>query len=167
MTLPPDDRQDSFTINIPDNDNDIQAKIRYFLLEIVAPATTHLRIIDPMILNVTIKDNDTRECVCIWINLFIFYVQCSSLPHSEVNFGIAGGMKDGEIPVQRVEEGESFTVTVSIDGSPVLDDDFVLGFAVQIQDQFGNIIFVENMTTYPSYIHYLFYSALHDILRSW
>lgn len=99
-----------------------------------------------------------RVSVYVYGSTWYFYAQHSSLPYSEVNFGIDGG-KDGEILVQRVEEGQSFTVTVAIDGSPVLDDDFVLGFAVQIQDQFGN---VESMTSYPSQ-----YTLLVLLCSSW
>lgn len=54
---------------------------------------------------------------------------------SVVNFGILGSVVE-----QTVNEGTSFTVTVGIIGSPALDDDFVLGFAVQIYDQSGNDI---------------------------
>ena len=71
-------------------------------------------------------------------------------------------MKDGEILVQTVKEGKSFTVTVGIDEFPVLDDDFVLGFAVQIQDQSGNIIFVGKCDKLPIILYtllVLLYSA--------
>ena len=133
-----DNMQQLISISIADDDVQT-ADDREFTLIVASTVVSHLRVINPMVLTVIIKDNDTGEVI-----FFIFLQNSVTLSftktcvqnnmilvHTEVIYGIR---EVNPLTPMTVQEGEDITITVGLLGpdSPNLDYDFVVGYTVKI-----------------------------------